>query len=118
MRFHILVLRGSVIVWTCAAVFGIAHAAGPDAATGAQISAQCAACHGADGMSVDTIIPNLAGQHYQYLLAQMNAFKQRTRSSPLMNELMRPMTEEQIKDVAAYYAGVQIQVKAVPKGRH
>ena len=58
-----------------------ASAAGPSAEAGAKISAQCAACHGSDGMSVDTSIPNLAGQHYAYLVAQTSAFKQRTRTS-------------------------------------
>ncbi|HUO98080.1 MAG TPA: cytochrome c [Rhizomicrobium sp.] len=90
-------------------------AAGPNAKTGAQISAQCAACHGADGMSVDTTIPNLAGQHYVYLVQQLKAFKNHTRGSPLMNELAQPLTQQQIEDISAYYSQMPIEIGKRPK---
>jgi cytochrome c553 len=95
-----------------------ASAAGPSAEAGAKISAQCAACHGSDGMSVDTSIPNLAGQHYAYLVAQTSAFKQRTRINPIMNQMVLSLSQEQIEDIAAYYASVPIQVKVTPKPKH
>jgi cytochrome c553 len=113
---------GTRALLTTLAVIGIAFAggasaAGPNAEIGAHISAQCAACHGSDGMSIDTSIPNLAGQHYAYLVVQTNAFKQRTRISPLMNQMAQSLSQEQIEDIAAYYASVPIQVKAAPKPR-
>jgi cytochrome c553 len=98
-----------------AAAAGAAFAAGPSVEKGAQISAQCAACHGSDGLSVDTSIPNLAGQHYAYLVEQTNAFKQRSRINPIMNQMVQSLSQEQIEDIAAYYASVPIQVKAAPK---
>ena len=97
---------------------GTAFAAGPNAGAGAKISAQCAACHGSDGMSVDTSIPNLAGQHYAYLVTQTNAFKERTRINPIMNQMVLSLSQEQIEDIAAYYASVPIQVKVAPKPKH
>jgi cytochrome c553 len=100
-----------------AAVAGPAFAAGPSAAKGAQISAQCAVCHGSDGMSVDTSIPNLAGQHYAYLVAQTNAFKQRDRINPIMNQMVQSLSQEQIEDIAAYYASIPIQVRMAPKSK-
>ena len=118
MRFHAVVLCGLLVNSTGFVGAGAALAAGPNAETGAQISAQCAACHGSDGMSVDTSIPNLAGQHYQYLTTQIQAFKQRTRNSPLMNELTRSLSQEQIDDLAAFYASVPIRVEARPRGNH
>jgi len=88
-----------------------AAAAGqPNARAGQLISTTCAVCHGSDGMSVDTSIPNLAGQHYAYLVQQINAFKHGSRNSPFMNEQARPLTDEQIEDIAAYYASVPIEV--------
>jgi len=94
---------------------GTASAAEPSAEKGAHIAAQCAACHGSDGMSIDTRIPNLAGQHYAYLLAQTNAFRERTRINPIMNQMVQSLSQEQIEDIAAYYASVPIQVKTLPK---
>jgi cytochrome c553 len=118
MRFHAVVLCGLLVNLTGVGGAGAAFAASPSAQKGAQISAQCAACHGSDGMSVDTSIPNLAGQHYQYLTTQIEAFKQRTRNSPLMNELTRTLTQEQIDDLAAYYASIPIRVEARPTSNH
>ena len=89
---------------------GASVAAPPSAVKGAQISARCAACHGTDGFSVDTSIPNLAGQHYVYLQTQMMAFKQKTRNSPMMNEIVAPLTQEQIDDISAYYASIPVQL--------
>ena len=94
---------------------GAGFAADPRAEKGAQISAQCAVCHGSDGMSVDTSIPNLAGQHYSYLVEQTNAFKQKTRINPIMNQMVETLSQEQIEDIAAFYASVPIQVKAAAK---
>jgi len=90
----------------------------PDAAAGSHISITCAACHGSDGISVDTSIPNLAGQHYVYLVQQITAFRDRSRISPLMNELARPLTDRQIEDIAAYYASVPIAVGKPSNAKH
>jgi cytochrome c553 len=97
---------------------GTAMAAGPDAKVGEAISKQCAACHGNEGISVDNNIPNLAGQHYAYLLEQMTAYKQKTRDNPIMNEMIGPLTQEQIEDIAAYYASVSISVGAPFKAKN
>lgn len=96
---------------------GAAQAAAPDAAAGARISTPCAACHGSDGISLDTSIPNLAGQHYPYLVQQLKAFKSGSRNSPLMNELVRSLSEEQIEDLAAYYDSQLIEVKKPSKSK-
>jgi cytochrome c553 len=88
---------------------GAAWAAGPDPKAGEAISIQCAACHGNSGMSVDNNIPNLAGQHYNYLLEQLTAYKQKTRNNPIMNEMIGPLSQQQMEDIAAYYANIPIR---------
>ncbi|GAA0582121.1 c-type cytochrome [Rhizomicrobium electricum] len=93
-------------------------AAPPNPRAGQHLATNCAACHGSDGMSVDTSIPNLAGQHYVYLVQQLTAFKNGGRVSPLMTELARPLTEQQIADISAYYASVPIQVAKPPGSKH
>jgi cytochrome c553 len=113
-----LPFRRGIIAASTTLAFGVAAFAGsPNPAVGAHISAQCAACHGSNGMSVDTSIPNLAGQHYVYLVQQLKAFKERSRISPLMNELARPLTQEQIEDISAYYASVPIEVGKPSKSK-
>ncbi|MEW6165492.1 MAG: c-type cytochrome [Pseudomonadota bacterium] len=81
-----------------------------DAAKGQPIaSAVCGACHGADGNSLSSANPKLAGQHAAYLFKQMKDFKaggegQSGRMNPIMNGMIAPYTEEQMKDFAAYFA--------------
>lgn len=83
--------------------FALAHAAG-DAAAGKQKAAICAACHGADGNSTVPIWPKLAGQHEAYLAKQIRAFKSGERKDPTMQPMMTILKDEDIDDVAAYYA--------------
>ncbi len=81
-----------------------------DAARGKAIaSTVCAACHGADGNSVISANPKLAGQHPEYLFKQMKNFKgadgkQPERVNAVMNGMIAPYTEDQMRDFAAYFA--------------
>lgn len=108
----------ALIVAIAAVAFsGTALATTADAKTGGEISAQCAACHGSNGVSVENSIPNLAGQHYQYLVEQMLAYKQGTRNNPIMNEMIKSLTDEQIDDIAAYYSSESVSVGSSSKHR-
>lgn len=82
---------------------GIAHAAG-DAAAGEAKSAVCAACHGANGISVIPINPNLAGQVPGYIAAQLEAYKSGERVNAIMAGQAAILTEEDMADLDAYYA--------------
>jgi cytochrome c553 len=93
-------------------------AASPDVTAGRHLAATCVACHGSDGMSVDASIPNLAGQHYVYLVQQLTAFRNGSRVSPLMTEMARPLTDQQIADISAYYTSVPIEVGKRPGSKH
>lgn len=71
----------------------------------------CAACHGANGLSVRDIIPNLAGQHARYLETQLKAFKEGSRKaqSPtsgaaMMTAIAAQLSADDIANVAAYFA--------------
>jgi cytochrome c553 len=69
----------------------------------------CAACHGSDGRSLSPNFPNLAAQQSTYLENQLKAFRSHHRSDPAGFEYMwglsAHLTDEQIKGLAAYYAG-------------
>lgn len=80
-----------------------------DPAKAQQIVTQvCAACHGADGNSVAPANPKLAGQIGDYLVKQLRDFKpvngQPVRKSPVMNGIAAPLTDEDIRNLSAYYS--------------
>jgi cytochrome c553 len=70
--------------------------------------AACAACHGATGSGIPAQYPRLAGQHQDYTYAQLQAFKSGARSNgPIMATLAKRMSDEEMKAVADYMAGLK-----------
>ncbi|MGH8631248.1 MAG: cytochrome P460 family protein, partial [Burkholderiales bacterium] len=70
----------------------------------AKAATVCAACHGANGVSVEDAVPNLAAQRAGYLEAQLKALKEGTRKNPVMNAIAAQLSPEDIANVAAYFA--------------
>ena len=70
----------------------------------ADLVAQCAACHGAEGIAKDVEIPNLAGQHDRYLVTQLQNFRSGKRPHKEMRYMSRHLTDEEIAAVAQYYS--------------
>jgi len=66
----------------------------------------CAACHGANGLSVADNIPNLAGQRVAYLEAQLRALKAGTRKAQTMNAIATQLSAADITNVAAYFGSL------------
>ena len=64
----------------------------------------CAACHGPDGNSVNPQWPSLAGQGAPYLATQLRRFKSGARENALMAPPAAALGEQDILDLAAYYA--------------
>lgn len=80
-----------------------------DAAKGATIATTvCVACHGADGNSVITANPKLAGQHPEYLIKQLKNFKSGDRKNAVMPGMVANLTEEDFANLGAYF-GAQKQ---------
>lgn len=90
---------------TLAASANVAFAG--DAAAGKAKAASCAGCHGATGISAIPMYPNLAGQKEAYLTKQMKAFKDGTRKDPTMNAMAAPLSDADISNISAYYAGLK-----------
>ncbi|MFZ2651020.1 MAG: cytochrome P460 family protein [Burkholderiaceae bacterium] len=81
----------------------LAH--GADAAAGkTKVDAVCAACHGANGVSVSDATPNLAGQKAVYLENQLKALKDATRKHAIMNAIAGQLSADDIANVAAFFA--------------
>ncbi|HBH35629.1 MAG TPA: cytochrome c4 [Gammaproteobacteria bacterium] len=75
-----------------------------DAAVGKSKSAVCAACHMADGNSVNPLWPKLAGQHEGYIVKQLKEFKSTSRKEPIMLGQVAALTEEDMDNLAAYFS--------------
>jgi len=76
-----------------------------DAAKGKELSASCAACHGADGNSTNPEWPKLAGQSEAYLIKQLTEYRSGKRKNAVMNGMAKGIkTDQDVLDIAAYYA--------------
>ncbi len=72
-------------------------------------SSVCLACHNANGISTTPIYPNLAGQHEQYLVTSIKAYKDGGRSggnAAVMTPMVANLSDADIENVAAYYASL------------
>ncbi len=85
-------------------VFASNAAMAGDIEAGKAKSAICASCHGPNGNSVNPLWPNLAGQKEQYLVKQIKAFRDGTRQDPMMAPMVAALSDEDIANLAAYYA--------------
>lgn len=94
----------------------MAQAAGPglvgDAAAGQGKVAVCGACHGADGNSMAPTFPKLAGQGERYLLKQLHDIKSGARAVVPMTGMLSNMSEQDLADIAAYFASQRMSVGA------
>ena len=78
-----------------------------DATAGKSKAAICAACHGPEGVSVNPMWPNLAGQQEMYLVKQMTDFREGKRNDPVMAPMAVSLSDEDIADLAAYYSSLK-----------
>ena len=81
----------------------VVFAAKGNAAKGKAKIATCTACHGADGKGIQPIYPNLCGQHEEYIVTQLKNFKKGDRKNALMNPMAASLSEQDMRDIAAYY---------------
>ncbi|KAA0893042.1 cytochrome c [Pusillimonas sp. ANT_WB101] len=83
-------------------------ASAADAAVGQKLfETTCVACHGAKGISIAPIYPNLAGQKEQYLIDQLKAFHDGTRVNPIMQPMAAPLSDTDIANIAAFLSSLK-----------
>ena len=104
-------LTGALLIALACASTALAQTpapAKPDLARGQAIATQvCVACHTADGSRGVAANPILQGQHPEYIVKQLTDFKTDKRSSAIMKPFASALTEADMKNVAAFYAGKQ-----------
>lgn len=79
-----------------------------DPARGEQHAALCFGCHGAGGNALLAGMPSLAGQQPTFLELQMILFREGIRDVPPMNAVMKNLKDDEILDLAAYFASLPI----------
>jgi cytochrome c553 len=82
---------------------GAAGGAG-DPELGRMKSNTCTACHGADGKGIAPIYPVIAGQYADYLAHALTQYRSGKRSNPIMMGIAAGLSDDDIADLAAYYA--------------
>jgi cytochrome c553 len=85
--------------------------AGGSIEAGQAKSTVCAACHGVDGNSLNPIWPSIAGQNEAYIVRSLRDFKAGTRKNVLMTAQAAALSEEDIQDLAAYFASRTLRPK-------
>lgn len=96
-------------------VIALTPALAGDVGKGRQIAAvKCQMCHGLDGLAKLPEAPNLAGQTEQYILMQMAAFRDKTRRNDMMSLVVPTLSENDVADLAAYYAAIEVKIIKVP----
>lgn len=83
------------------------EASKPDLAKGQATAATCQACHTADGSRGSPANPILQGQHPEYIVKQLTEFKAGKRKNAIMSGMAAPLTDEDMQNVAAFYASKQ-----------
>jgi cytochrome c553 len=90
------------------AAFDAASAA--DAAAGRAKAKACQTCHGIDGLAKQPNVPHLAGESDIYLIKQLKAFRDGERKDPQMSIMAKPLSDDDIANLAAWYSSITITV--------
>jgi cytochrome c553 len=108
MKFSAIALFAACLLSMSVAIAADAAKA-PDKAeapkdAAAIVTTVCAACHNADGNSVLTVNPRLAGQHPEYIAKQLNNFKSGERVNAVMAAMAATLSADDVTKLAAYFA--------------
>ncbi len=96
------------------AATGALTAQAGDAEAGKEKSLTCQACHGPDGKGTLPMYPVIAGQYEDYLAHSLRAYRDGKRTNAIMAGLAAPLSDEDIEDLAAYYASLPGPLQTLP----
>jgi len=91
-----------------------AYAAG-DVKAGRQKALACQTCHGMDGAAKIPEAPNLAGQSEIYLVRSLQDYRSGARKNDMMSIVVQTLKDEDIADLAAYFAAIPVTLGEPPK---
>ena len=108
-------LRIALIRVGAAIIVAASPAAAGDVKAGRQKALQCQTCHGLDGQAKLPDAPNLAGQGEIYLAKTLKDYRSGARQNEMMSLVARNLKDDDIADLAAYYAAIPVTVGPPPK---
>ena len=108
----------SVLITAVLAVSAPARAAG-DAARGKELSYTCLGCHGIESYKnvyPTYSVPELVGQHPEYLIAALKEYRSGERSHGTMHQQAASLSDQDIEDIALFFAGAVLKPGAPTVG--
>jgi cytochrome c553 len=104
--------QGALMIATCAVMVtaSVSAMAAGNAESGKAKATTCMACHGPDGNSPADTWPKLAGQMPEYITKQLHDFRAGLRSNEQMSPMAKPLSEQDIADLAAYFSSQQVKL--------
>ena len=102
--------RFSLVLWFVCGFMSLTAFA-QNAKSGKEKAGMCATCHGPTGLSQLPNAPHLAGQPAIYIIEQMKNYRSGKRPNEVMAVIAKPLTDQEIEDLAAWYASIEITVK-------
>ena len=98
----------NLLAWSLLLAFSGAAQASGDPVAGKQKDAMCVGCHGIEGYRTAFPkvynVPKLGGQHAEYMVKALEAYKSGARSHPSMKGVAATLSSQDMEDLAAYYA--------------
>lgn len=98
----------TTVVAALACALSLSAQAGGDPVAGREKTSMCAGCHGLPGWRTAYPavykVPKLGGQHEEYLVAALKQYKTGERNHPSMKGIAASLSEEDMQNLAAYYA--------------
>jgi cytochrome c553 len=111
-------MRTILLLAIAACISSPAFARGDAVAGAAKAKQVCAACHGEDGNKpLQPDFPKLGGQHYDYLLHSLKAYRSGARKNAIMAGQAKTLTTKEMEDLAAYYAEQHSTLHVLPLHR-
>jgi len=107
---HLFVIASLVLVGTTIQAESLVDGT---ADAGKQRALTCTACHGPEGNSSNPMWPNIAGQSASYILTQLQAFKDGSRSDSLMSSQAMMLSNADMANLAVYFESLPAAVQSV-----
>jgi cytochrome c553 len=100
----------SATVFVAGLFIGIQAANAADAANGEKLSQTCLGCHGAPGLRNPGpvyAIPMVGGQHAEYIVSALKAYKDKSRSHKTMQAQASNLSDQDMNDIAAFFSSME-----------
>lgn len=105
------IVSGLFAATTVVAVLGVPANAAEEIESRLQV---CSTCHGQNGVPIANNIPIIWGQQQSYLVKQLHDYKSHDRDNPIMSPMAATIMQQDIRKVAAYFAGKPWPARATP----